>query len=465
MNYDFVPHAGFENLENGIEAAPIGSGLVPAADPAAPPQQGGAVKKNNGNMPVVPPSQDGYITQLVGPDGVREFHCSVSQVVEGCEDYYPLLKLLWNALETDVIYIDIFSYGGEVETGCHIITAMMNTKAKVITKAYGLCCSIGAMIWVCGTVREVTDNATIMFHMPSGGVFGKTADNKEECENVQLWFTEFMRSVSRGILTESELDDIVNCRHDHFIPAKTMKERLAIINNASAGTEGLNDCILSPDHRHWLTNKTRYSDDITSQPNSRFQGLKDCVFDLCAMKPRNLIFTRDDMPNGHIAWTFYMTGSFITERMIKDFVHKMHLPAPEDEVFIHCPSELDLDSAEIISSAITSCKAHVTTSAPYVLDTGAAIVATSGNRMVPFSYGIMIVGIPQVAAFGKLIDSENAIRIHKIRIGRFLQKFKAEGFIPDDESFMHIVKQQGTSCVHCAQLCEIIKQYNTRNTK
>ena len=443
MNQNFV---SIEALMNQAEDEPA------VEEPINGTQTTATAKKNNGNLVMGAPSMPGYITQLANPDGGRIFHVSIDQYVEECAPYYNLMKVLWTANEDDTVYIDIFTYGGQVETGCHIITAMQNTKAKVITRAYGLCCSIGAMIWACGHQKEVTDNATIMFHMPSGGVFGKTADNMEESKNVQEWFTEFMTTVTRGLMTEEELQNVISCRHDLFIPAAVMKERLAALEpKASTEQMGGGDILKAKKY-----GKVGVSDYVK-------EDFKDCGIELCANRPpRQLIFTRDEIADNNIRWTFFLTES-PSDRMLRDFVHKMHLPAENDEVVIHAPSEIDIDTAEIISSAIQCCRGHVTISAPYILNSPAAYVATSGDTMVNYNYGIMVINLPSIASYGKVIDTDNAVRIHKTRILHILHALKEKGFIPTDEDFLHIVKEQGSYCIHGEKLKACVDAMNAKN--
>lgn len=421
------------------------------ANPVPGTQSAGPVQKNNGNLVMGQPSMPGYITQLANPNGGRVFHVSISHVVEECEPYYNLIKLLWSARDDDTIYLDIFTYGGQVETGCHIISAIQNTKAKVITRAYGLCCSIGAMIWAAGHQKEVTDNATIMFHMPSGGVFGKTADNMEESRNVQDWFTEFMTTITEGILTKEELANIIGCRHDLFIPAATMKQRLAQ-NKEQAATEALGGNILKS-KKVPKPNLADYSS----------EDLKNCpgFVPFEQKPPRQLIWTKEELPDNKMQWTFYLTET-PSDKLVRDFVHKMHLPADSDEVMIHAPSEIDIDSAEIIASAIQCCRANVTISAPYVLNSPAAFVATSGNKLIPYQYGIMVIDLPTIASFGKVIDTDNAVRIHKTRILHVLHSLRDRGFIHTEDNFLHIVKEQGSYCIFGDKLKQTIEGANAK---
>lgn len=192
------------------------------------------VPKVPGNIPVGTSMDAGFVT--VVPCGEqKKYICTIDYFVGKPDPYFNIVHLLGNAVEGDEVIFNIFSYGGSVETGCMIINAMKNTKAKVTTVALGLCASIAAMIWSCGHERVVEDGATLMYHMPSGMVYGKTADNEEESRQIQEYFAEFMKEVTKGILTEDELNKIVGRRMDLFIPASTIKARMATANMTQEG--------------------------------------------------------------------------------------------------------------------------------------------------------------------------------------------------------------------------------------
>lgn len=196
-------------------------------NPSTPGSTPNGTPKVPGNIPVGTPMDSGFVVTI--PNGEhKKYVCNVDWFVGKPDPYMNITHILYTAEPGDEVVFNLYSYGGSVETGCMIINAIKNTKATVTTVAFGLCASIAAMIWSCGHKREVMPTATIMYHMPSGIVFGKTADNEEESRHIQEYFGEFMREVTKGILTKDELDKIINKRMDMFIPAATIQARLAV---------------------------------------------------------------------------------------------------------------------------------------------------------------------------------------------------------------------------------------------
>ena len=215
-----------QTMENFLSQEELQVAPAAPADPKAPagtPQP----PKAPGNLVPGNPMDAGFVVCVPGENGKKKYTCNIDFFVGNAEPFFNLVHTLYCAEEGDEVTINLYSYGGSVETGCMIINAMKNTKATVRTVALGMCASIAAMIWACGQIREVADCATLMFHMPSGFLWGKTADNEEESRQIQEYFAEFMKTVAGDILTADEFTKIIDRRIDLFIPADTIKTRLA----------------------------------------------------------------------------------------------------------------------------------------------------------------------------------------------------------------------------------------------
>ena len=157
------------------------------------------------------------------------YACYIDDFVDSPDHYNELLHVLYNAVEGDEVEILINSYGGWVESGIAILTAVKYTKARVEAIAYGICASIAAIIWAGCPNRRISKNATIMFHMPSGMFGGKASDMEEETHNMQVYFTKILSNLNRdGLLTEDEIRDIVENRQDFYIPGERIKSAIEL---------------------------------------------------------------------------------------------------------------------------------------------------------------------------------------------------------------------------------------------
>ena len=63
-----------------------------------------------------------------------------------------------------------------------------------------------------------------MFHMPSGGNFGKTADIEEETHPIQEYFSYLLAKITKGILTKEQIQRIVVNRRDTYITADKLAD-------------------------------------------------------------------------------------------------------------------------------------------------------------------------------------------------------------------------------------------------
>lgn len=85
----------------------------------------------------------------------------------------------------DIIEVGIMSVGGDVREGLAIYDALREASAngqEVKTFALGITASIASIIFMAGDVREVSDNAEIMIHNASTGLFGNKHELKEAVE-------------------------------------------------------------------------------------------------------------------------------------------------------------------------------------------------------------------------------------------------------------------------------------------
>ena len=159
-------------------------------------------------------------------NGTRNYSVMLDTEVIHPDQYLQLIHALYNMRNGDKMTIIINSNGGWVETGIDIVTAMANTRGHVETIALGMCASIAAVIWSCGHTRKVSPLATIMYHMPSGGYFGKSLDIQAETEGLNDYFKRLLADITKGLLTSEDIINIVDNRMDIYISGPVMEERM-----------------------------------------------------------------------------------------------------------------------------------------------------------------------------------------------------------------------------------------------
>lgn len=192
-----------------------------------PSQGGNGPVSTQNKLPPLPPGMAGAILERNTGRGKRCYICNIAGPIDENDTYTHLIHLLHTSGADETIILNIYTPGGVVQTGINIIHAITNTKAHVTTIAMGLVASIGAVIWGAGHTRVVTPGSVLMFHMPSGGIFGKTADNAEESGIIQAYFSELLLRVTTGLLSVDEVNDIITRRSDLFLSADAVIQRLA----------------------------------------------------------------------------------------------------------------------------------------------------------------------------------------------------------------------------------------------
>lgn len=179
--------------------------------------------------------ESGTVAMMTNPDGTKSYTAILTGEVLGPGKYIQLLDTLYHAKKGDTITIKIASPGGMVETGAALFTAFENTQAKVKTVGMGTVASIASLIWMAGHEREMMPGSTLMVHGPSGMQAGKVSTIKEECDQISEYFKYMLVSLSKGILTQEQLNRVLESREDLFIAAEVINEQ---IKKMSGGQNG-----------------------------------------------------------------------------------------------------------------------------------------------------------------------------------------------------------------------------------
>jgi ATP-dependent protease ClpP protease subunit len=132
-----------------------------------------------------------------------------------------------NVPETVTIEMDIYCPGGCTAAMSQILSAMHACKAKIITTILGIAASAGAVIWSEGDEVRITPGAIAMFHTSRGSIAGKTIDMAD----MASYFSESIHNCiskahAKGILTDEEMNDIVQKRKDVYLTYDMLVERL-----------------------------------------------------------------------------------------------------------------------------------------------------------------------------------------------------------------------------------------------
>ena len=161
-------------------------------------------------------------------------------------------------------------------------------------------------------------------------------------------------------------------------------------------------------------------------------------------------------------WTFFLNVEYVYEKYVNAFIIAMSQVKDKDIVFIHGPAYIDRIYAEAIHSVISSCKAKVYMSNPYVLCAESAYLLTAADVIVSSPYMHMRIGAPCVGGYGKAHDAINSIDYDVKSYDRIYLALKEAGFI-DDEDIKHLIEDQGMVSVEIGKLTKAITDFNAKH--
>ena len=143
--------------------------------------------------------------------------------IEGPEKYVEWNHIIRTAGETDIIYLHINCYGGDVMTAIQLMRALSESRAQVIASVEGACMSAATFIFLIADSFEISDHSMFMFHNYSGGTFGKGNEMKEQIFHEEKWSAHLMKQIYAGFLTEAEIESIQKGQDIWMTPSEVGK--------------------------------------------------------------------------------------------------------------------------------------------------------------------------------------------------------------------------------------------------
>jgi len=118
------------------------------------------------------------------------------------------------------IHLKINSYGGSVFAAFGSIDYIMRSKTPVYTYIDGCAASAGTIMSVCGAKRFIGENAYMLIHQLSSGMWGKyqeLQDDMKNSDNLMKRIKEIYQTKTK--IPKSKMDDLL--KHDLWWDAKT----------------------------------------------------------------------------------------------------------------------------------------------------------------------------------------------------------------------------------------------------
>jgi len=135
---------------------------------------------------------------------LNEYHINLDQDISSPEIYRNVFNTLRNAIEGEVIYLNINSFGGYIHSMIHFVDCLLTTKAKTVANIY-TAYSAAAVIALSCDILIFKPFSSLMVHSLSTSTFGKIGDVHGYTTFASKQDKEIANIVYTGFLTKEEI--------------------------------------------------------------------------------------------------------------------------------------------------------------------------------------------------------------------------------------------------------------------
>lgn len=156
----------------------------------------------------------------------HEYKIRIARPITEIDDFEEEIMALEEATEHDVVFVQLSSPGGSLET-CDFICRRMNECAAPIIVEIGMtCASAASAMMLQATDWVIDDSSTAMIHACSYSPgWGKEFDVRMSVSYTERLNREWIERTYSGFLTESELQQVLDGKDLYFF-ADDLRERL-----------------------------------------------------------------------------------------------------------------------------------------------------------------------------------------------------------------------------------------------
>ena len=173
-------------------------------------------------------ASDGAMDTVEGEDNIIYFYSSVDQKAnfrlnKEISSIGRQMEMVAVKLGMEVpppLHLRINSYGGSVFAAFGSIDYIMKSKTPIYTYVDGCAASAGTIMSVCGEKRFMGENAYMLIHQLSSGMWGKyqeLQDDMKNSDNLMKRIKEIYDAKTK--IPKTKMDDLL--KHDLWWDAKT----------------------------------------------------------------------------------------------------------------------------------------------------------------------------------------------------------------------------------------------------
>lgn len=161
------------------------------------------------------------------PQERMDWRLYVTELGDDPKNHIEALDMIRTAEEEDTVEILITSPGGYCNIADMYLAAFADSKAKIITRAIGECCSAATTIFLAGHERVCDDGCYFMFHnVQFGGLGGDSANVFGRTKFYERLFKEKSYHQMAEVLNKEELAELFDRAGEVYLTAAEMRQRL-----------------------------------------------------------------------------------------------------------------------------------------------------------------------------------------------------------------------------------------------
>lgn len=141
------------------------------------------------------------------------------------DEWSEEVSAIQTATENDIIHIYINSPGGNLFTTTELLSAMLQSKAHIITEITGEACSAGMLLFLAGHEFMVSDDASAMCHGASYGAYGTQGQVHDNVMHSTKHLTKLAYKYYEGFLETDEIERLLEGK-EYWMEAEEIIERL-----------------------------------------------------------------------------------------------------------------------------------------------------------------------------------------------------------------------------------------------
>jgi ATP-dependent protease ClpP protease subunit len=147
-------------------------------------------------------------------------HYYISSTVGEAAGYAKMIHGILNAPAEDTIHIHLNTPGGDLSAGVQIVNAMKSSAATIVCSIEGEACSLGSLIFLAADQFIVHDDAIMLIHNLSHGVYGKGKESSMQMDATLKWFKALAEKYYIPFLTDKELEQVLDDKDKWFTSAE-----------------------------------------------------------------------------------------------------------------------------------------------------------------------------------------------------------------------------------------------------